>query len=153
MGTETTEWSFKKVNVGLVVVLTIVTFGAYLGYWFLREGKTLKVIDCKGLIPIKLWWVFMIYLILSFFYNLLGEVLLTPYGFAVISSVDVVLSFYFLGFLYYSTFRVRDLLEERFENITIKPWLLVLFHVWYLQYKINRLEGIGNEHKEEAYAE
>ena len=66
----------------------------------------------------------------------------------------MIVSFYFLGLLYYSLFRMKELLEERYEDISLNPWLLVLFHVWYLQFKINRLEGNGHDQPKvkEAFA-
>jgi len=45
--------------------------------------------------------------------------------------------------LYYSTFRLKELLEEEVEEEIFSPVLLVLFHIWYLQYKINRLVDAG----------
>ena len=135
---------FKKINVGLVILLTIITLGVYTGYWFLKERKTLKNIDTRKVIPIKLWWLFTVLLVISFLNNFFGVVFLTPYGLALFNSFDMIFSFYFLGLLYYSLFRMKELLEERYEDISFNPWLLVLFNVWYLQFKINRLEG--NEH-------
>ncbi|RFU67768.1 hypothetical protein D0469_13655 [Peribacillus saganii] len=145
MANEKFEWGFKKVSVWLVILLTAVTLGAYLGYWFLKERETLKTADKRRLIPVKVWWVFTVLLGISFLHNFIGGAVFTPYGNALFTSFDVIFSFYFLGLLYYSVFRVRDLLEDRYQEDIFKPWLLVLFHVWYLQFKINRLEGTGNE--------
>ncbi|WP_458415051.1 hypothetical protein ACNQFZ_09735 [Schinkia sp. CFF1] len=150
MSTEPSEHIFKKVNVGLVVVLSILTMGIYVGYWFLKERRTLRNMDYKGLIPIKLWWVVTFFLCLSFLFNLIGEAIFTPYGYAMISSLDIIFTFYYLGILYYSVFRMRDVIEARFVDVYINPWLLVFLHVWYLQYKINRLEGLKSENWEEA---
>ncbi|PLS15388.1 hypothetical protein CVD28_24000 [Bacillus sp. M6-12] len=150
MENEKFEWGFKKVKVWFVVLLTWLTLGVYLGYWFLKERNTLKMADKRKLIPIKIWWLATIFLGLSFLYNLLGRAILTPYGFALFNSFDVIFSFYFLGLLYYSVFRVRDLLEEEYREAIFRPWLLVLFHVWYLQFKINRLEAAGNEQSYKA---
>ncbi|ESU34316.1 hypothetical protein G3A_01705 [Bacillus sp. 17376] len=135
----TNEIGFKKRNVGLTVLLTIVTMGIYLGYWFLKERKTLKSIDSQNRIPFMLWWTATIFLFISFFYNLIGSAFLTPYGKAVFNSIDIIFTFYYLGLLYYSVFRIKDLIEELYSEEIFKPWLLVLFNVWYLQYKINRI--------------
>lgn len=132
---------FKKRNVALVVLLTVVTLGIYLGYWFLKERQAIKAIDQKRIIPIKLWWIATGFLSISFFYNVIGSAFFTPFGRAVFNSFDIILAFYYLGLLYYSVFRIRDLLEEHFQEEIFKPWLLVLFNVWYLQFKINKLNG------------
>lgn len=136
---DTIEIGFKKRNVGIAVLLTFLTMGIYLGYWFLNERKTLKSIDTHKRIPIMLWWTATIFLFISFFYNLIGSAFLTPYGKAVFNSIDIILTFYYLGLLYYSVFRIKDLIEELYSEEIFKPWLLVLFNVWYLQYKINRI--------------
>jgi hypothetical protein len=141
MGNKVNNQILRKVNVSLVVILTILTLGTYIGYWFLKSKDALKVLDKRKVISIRLWWVLTILLIGSFLYNFLGVFILTPYGNAIFNSFDVIFSFYYLGFLYYSVFRMKELLEERYEDVIFSHWLLVLFHVWYLQFKINRLEG------------
>lgn len=141
MAKSSTEMGFRKRNISLVVLLTIVTMGIYLGYWFLKEKETLKSIDSKRVIPIRLWWAATIFLSVSFFYNIIGSAFLTPYGKAFFNSVDIIITFYYLGLLYYSVFRIRDLIEGFYQEEIIRPWLLILFNVWYLQYKINRLNG------------
>ena len=155
MESKTMEPQFKRVNLAVVIILSIVTLGVYLGYWFLKERHTLKEIEKGSIIPIKLWWLFTILLALSFIYHFLGPILLTPYGDAVFTSFDMIMSYYFLGLLYYSVFRMRDILQEEYEDVTFNPWLLVLFHVWYLQYKLNRLEGKKNDRQntKEAFSQ
>lgn len=143
---------FKKVKVAVVVLLTIITLGIYLGYWFISKRRIFAEIDRAKWIPMKLWWVFTVFLCLSFLFNMIGTAFLTPYGNAVFSSFDVIGTFYFLGLLYYSVFRLRDLIEDYYVDVTIKPWLLVLFHVWYLQFKLNRLEGLEHETSQTALA-
>lgn len=154
MESKTMERRFKRVNLTVVIIMSIVTLGVYLGYWFLKERNTLKEIEKGKIIPIRLWWLFTILLALSFVYHFLGSILLTPYGDAVFTSFDMIMSFYFLGLLYYSVFRMRDILQEEYEDVTFNPWLLVLFHVWYLQFKLNRLEGsVNDKRKAEAFAQ
>ncbi|WP_071396391.1 DUF4234 domain-containing protein [Bacillus tuaregi] len=145
MESKVMERRFKQVHVAVVILLTIVTLGVYLGYWFLKERSTLKKIEKGSHIPIKLWWLFTILLGLSFIYHFIGPILLTSYGLALLSSFDMIMSFYFLGLLYYSVFRMKDILQDRYEDAVFSSWLLVLFHIWYLQFKMNRLEGSRND--------
>ncbi|MDE3840775.1 hypothetical protein C0966_15985 [Bacillus methanolicus] len=137
--------SLKKVNVALVVLLSILTMGVYLGYWILNRRKSIEAISKNNFIPFKWWWACTIYLIISLVYKIIGTSILTAYGMAIFDSVDIILSFYFLGLLYYSVFRIKELLENIYSEETFRPWMLVLFHFWYLQFKINRLEGMTNE--------
>jgi membrane-associated HD superfamily phosphohydrolase len=134
---------FKKTNIFLMVILSIVTIGIYNAYWFLSRKKYFKNLNTKNVIPYK-WWIFMlIYLILSLLYSLFGPVFFTEYGIAVLDSIDIILAFYFVGCLNYSVFRAREMIEDYFEEEIFQSWLLVVFNIWYLQYKINRLVDSG----------
>lgn len=133
------ELGFKKRNVGLMVLFTFLTMGIYLGYWFLKEKNTLESLDEKRIIPMRLWVAATVFLTISFFYHFIGAAFFTPYGKALFNSIDIIFTFYYLGLLYYSVFRIRDMIEDLYNEDIFKPWLLVLFNVWYLQYKINRL--------------
>ncbi|QPC48280.1 hypothetical protein [Mangrovibacillus cuniculi] len=129
---------FKKVPLLLTLLLSFITFGVYMAYWFIRERKNFTNQEGIRVISIKLWWAFLLFLIVSFFHSLIGTFLFTPYGLAITESVDVILSAYFLGLLYYSVFRIRDIVEDTHQEKIFKPWLLVLFHIWYVQYKVNQ---------------
>jgi predicted permease len=133
------ELGFKKRNVGLMVLFTVLTLGIYIGYWFLKERHTLESNDYKRIIPMNLWVAATIFLSISFFYHFIGAAFFTPYGKALFNSIDIIFTFYYLGLLYYSVFRIRDSIEDLYNEEIFKPWLLVLFNVWYLQFKINRL--------------
>lgn len=138
---------FKKVPVSLVVLYSILTLGIYLGYWFLSRKNSIRNLKGSHVIPFKWWWVFTILLILSFLNRFIGSIILTPYGIAVFDSIDMILSFYFLGLLYYSIFRMKGIFEEEYDEKIFSSWLLVVFHIWYLQYKINRLGDMDIEEK------
>ena len=133
------ELGFKKRDVGLVVLFTFLTLGIYIGYWFLKEKQTFESNNYNRIIPMKLWAVATIFLSISFFYHFIGAAFFTPYGKALFNSIDIIFTFYYLGLLYYSVFRIRALIEDSYNEEIFKPWLLVLFNVWYLQFKINRL--------------
>lgn len=139
--------SFKKVHVGLVILFSFLSLGIYLGYWFLNRKESIKEYRGSIVLPFKWWLVFTCLLVVSFLYRFIGPIVLSAYGTALFDSIDLIVSFYFLGLLYYSVFRLRDILEEAYEERIFSTWLLVLFHVWYLQYKINRLEDLDIEEK------
>ncbi|WP_083573604.1 hypothetical protein [Rossellomorea aquimaris] len=133
----------KKVNVFLAVFLTVITGGTYLAFWFINRKKEINNITSEDKIPYKWWIVCAIYLILSLVINFIGGAFLTPYGETTIESINLILSYYFLGLLYYSAFRTKEVIEMNSQDVEIKPVLLVLFHVWYLQFKINKIEEFG----------
>ncbi|MGI8386740.1 hypothetical protein [Robertmurraya sp. P23] len=138
---------FKEVHVGLVVLFSLLTLGVYLGYWFLSRRQTIREYAGSQFIPFKWWRVFIILLTLSFLYKFFGPIFLTPYGIAIFDSIDIIFSYYFLSILYYSVFRLRTILEEAYGEKLFAPWLLVLFHVWYIQFKINRLGDVDSNEK------
>ncbi|MFE8703877.1 hypothetical protein ACFYKX_25220 [Cytobacillus sp. FJAT-54145] len=130
---------FKRVHVGLVILFSFLSLGIYLGYWFLSRKKSINDLKGEKVVPFKWWVVFTTILTISFVYKFVGPIFLTPYGMAIFDSIDVILSCYLLGLLYYSVFRLAELFEETYNEKIFQGWLLVLFHVWYVQYKINRL--------------
>lgn len=74
----------------------------------------------------------------------------TEYGIAVLDSIDIILAFYFVGCLNYSAFRAREMIEDYFEEEIFQSWLLAVFNIWYLQYKINRLVDAGEIYDEKG---
>ncbi|MGV3464073.1 MAG: DUF4234 domain-containing protein [Heyndrickxia sp.] len=132
---------FKKTNILLMVILSLLTLGIYNAYWFISRKKYFNRLDAKDWIPYK-WWIFMlIYLIISFIYSFFGPVIFTEYGIAVLDSFDLILAFYFVGCLYYSVFRAKEMIEDHMDEGVFNSWFLVLFNIWYVQYKINRLHS------------
>ncbi|MCA1066568.1 DUF4234 domain-containing protein [Rossellomorea sp. AcN35-11] len=136
---------FKKTNLFFLIPISIMTFGIYYAYWFISRKNSFNKINPKNRIPSRWWKFFLVFTIISLLYDLIKESLFTGYGIAVLDSYDLIISFYFVGCLYYSIFRAREMIEEHVEERVFKPWLLVLFNVWYLQFKINRLEGMRRE--------
>ncbi|WP_235819668.1 DUF4234 domain-containing protein [Caldifermentibacillus hisashii] len=62
----------KKTNVFFVVFLSVLTLGIYIGYWFLSRKKDIIRLREQNYIPFKWWWVFIIFLVVSFIYQFLG---------------------------------------------------------------------------------
>lgn len=140
--------SFKKKNIGLVVLLSIVTIGIYIGYWFLSLRSDFQLINKKNYIPFKWWILATVYLSLSVIFSIIGEFVLSIVGLYMLDSVDLILTYFFLGLLYYSIFRMKESLEEVYDEIEINKYMLFFFHIWYIQYKINNIaknEGMTYE--------
>lgn len=131
--------SFKKKNIYLMVLWSIITLGVYIGYWFLKKKNTLKIIDKAHHVPYRWWKIFTVFLSLSLLLNFIDIFIFTPYGRVVVESVDTIITHFFMGLLYYSVFRISELLEREYEELHIKRIWLVLFHIWYVQFKINEL--------------
>lgn len=144
---QTTAGGFKQVHVALVVLFSILTLGVYLAYWFISRRHAIKEYEGSQFVPFKWWGIFLVLLSLSFLYKFIGPVFLTPYGVALFDSIDMIFSYYFLGILYYSVFRLKTILEDAHKEKLFASWLLVLFHVWYIQYKLNKLGDVDINEK------
>lgn len=131
--------NFKKTNTALTVVLTNVTFGAYLPYWFISRRNSISQL---GKVKLHYNWLKSLFVMYAFlaFYVLIGGAFLTEMGVDFMDTFNIIITFIGLGITYYSVFRVAEAIEEKAGDEIFNRVLLILFHIWYLQYKINRQE-------------
>lgn len=130
---------FKRTNIPLMVLLSSVSMGVYVPYWFLSRRKNFEALK-HNLNFMALKALFGLY-ILSLVFNLVHTSIFTELGINVFNSLDLIVTFFGLGIMYYSVFRARDSIEDELNEQVYKPWLLILFHIWYLQYKLNQMES------------
>ncbi|MFC4388028.1 hypothetical protein ACFOZ1_09435 [Gracilibacillus marinus] len=142
MKKDTTQ-DFKKRNLFIVVLLSIVTFGIYIGYWFLSTKPAFQFVKEKNEIPFKWWVVATIYLSLSLVISVISEFILSLYGLYVLDSIDLICAYLFIALLYYSIFRIKEVLEDADSEIEFNSYLLFFFHIWYIQYKLNKHSSRG----------
>lgn len=133
------DLTFKKTNTALAVLLTNVTFGAYVPYWFISRRNS---IDRLGKVPVSFNWLKFLFVIYAFlaFYFIIGGAFLTEMGQDFVDTFNIIITFIGLGITYYSVFRVAEAIEEKTGDEVFNRVLLILFHIWYLQYKINKHE-------------
>lgn len=128
---------FKKLNLLVMIVLSFITLGAYIGVWFLRKRHSIQNFTYKMGIHFGLWRLFtaisFIFLIIHFF----GGLVLSDYGISNIKSYEIIFNFLFIGLLYYSIFRLKKGLEKELDY-ALNPYLLFFFHIFYIQYKVNQ---------------
>lgn len=127
----------KKVPVWLMIVLTIFSLGVYLGFWLLNRKDDLNDLQPKNHIPFTLWTISAILLVIFFFLQTFNQFIFTNIGYLYVESIDIIFSFFFVGLLYYSVFRIREMIEDN-SAIRLNKFLLFFFHVFYIQYKVNR---------------
>lgn len=137
---DTKKVTIKNVNVAVMVLLTIITSGAYIGYWFISRKKTLNNHFPDNHIPFRWWVFFTVFLVLFFLNAIAGSIVFTPIELMNIEIADIIFTFYFLGILYYSLFRIQEQIEDFYEEKIFNRWLLFFFHLWYMQYKMNVLQ-------------
>lgn len=121
-----------------MVFLSSVSLGIYVPYWFLSRRKNFGTL--KNNLNFTALKVLLGLYIFSFILNLVNTGIFTELGINVFNSLDLILTFFGLGIMYFSVFRARDSIEDELNEKVYNPWLLVIFHIWYLQYKLNRME-------------
>ena len=133
------DFTFKKTNTALAVVLTNVTFGVYVPYWFISRRDSISQL---GNVKVSYNWLkflLVTYAILAFYF-VIGGAFLTEMGVDFVETINVIITFTGLGITYYSVFRVAEAIETKTGDKIFNRVLLILFHIWYLQFKINKHE-------------
>ena len=127
----------KKSNVALMIVLSIITMGAYVGLWFIQRREDIERIEGNHHLSFGLWKVFTFVSFTFLFIQLFGGMVLSDIGLLTIDSFDTMFSFFFVGLLYYSIFRVREILGENMD-MEFNMYALFFLHIFYIQYKTNK---------------
>lgn len=130
--------SFKKVHPALAFILTNITFGAYVPYWFISRRDSFEQFGKTTLKYKTLKLLFILY-ILMFGYYFAGKALFTETGANFVETIHLWITFSGLGITYYSAFRIAELIERECEDIKLNKFLLLFFHIWYLQFIINKV--------------
>ncbi|MCG7344232.1 hypothetical protein MHZ92_08810 [Sporosarcina sp. ACRSL] len=127
----------KKVPIWLMILLSVLSLGFYLGFWLLNRKRDLNALQSTNHIPFTLWTISTVLLIVFFFLNTFNHFIFSNIGYLYVESMDTIFTFFFIGLLYYSAFRIRELIEET-STITFNKYLLFFFHIFYIQYKVNQ---------------
>lgn len=128
---------FKKLNLLVMIVLSFITLGAYIGIWFLRNRDSVQSFAYKPSIHFGLWRWFTVISFFFLFIRFFGNLAISDYGLANLESYEVIFNFCFIGLLYYSIFRLSESLEEE-TDLVLNKYLLFFFHVFYIQFKLNQ---------------
>lgn len=139
MNTKNKGTILKRVNVFLMIILSIFSLGVYIGIWFINRARELKLLDQKRRIPFKWWNFFTGILIIFLGLNIIKNFVFSDFGFLYIESFDTIFSFFLIGLLNYSAFRIAEVFEEK-EDIEFNRILLFFFTIFYIQFKTNRYE-------------
>jgi len=129
--------TFKKVHPAIAFLLTNITLGAYVPYWFISRRDSLEQLG-KTELKYKILKLLLVLYIIMFGYYFAGKALFTETGANFVETIHLWITFTGLGITYYSAFRIAELMERECEDIEFNRFYLLLFHVWYLQLKINK---------------
>ncbi|WP_163102951.1 DUF4234 domain-containing protein [Peribacillus alkalitolerans] len=130
---------FKKTNILFMVLASYLTFGMYVPYWFITRRKALQSLSSNVPLPLNGIVTVLGLSIVSLLALVFGPFILTEYGLELKDSLDYIVTMYGLGIVLYAAFRVREMLNDHWNEEIIRPVPVTLFHIWYLQFKINRV--------------
>lgn len=130
--------SFKKVHPGLCILLTNITLGAYVPFWLINRKKTIEQLDNNNIKYNSLKILIFLYVFFALYF-FMGKAVFTETGANFVETMHLWVTFIGLGITYYSVFRFAEIIEQNVENIHFNKSLLLFFHIWYLQYKVNKL--------------
>ena len=143
ISTDHVPLDFRKNNLILMVLFSFITLGAYIGIWFLKQKNMIMQFPAKLGIHFGLWRFFTIASFVFLFIKIFGGVILSDYGMDNIKSYETIFNFFFVGLLYYSIFRLKEGLEDEYD-ISLNSYLLILFHIFYIQFKINQSQSASS---------
>ncbi len=135
---------FKKFNLFILILLSFITLGAYIGVWFLRNKDRIKNFACKPNIHFGLWRLFTVVSFVFLFIQWFGNMVLSDYGIANLESYEVIFNYCFIGLLYYSIFRLKESFEEE-HDLQLNKYLLFIFHIFYIQFKLNQIHSTSKQ--------
>ncbi|WP_075618562.1 DUF4234 domain-containing protein [Paenisporosarcina indica] len=127
----------KKTNLFVMILLSFFSLGFYMSVWWLKRKDDIRQLSEKNYIPFGWWKFFALGLFMFLLLNILRAFIFTDYGFLVIESFDTIFTFFFIGLLNYSSFRLAETLESK-TDIRFNRILLTLFNLFYIQFKVNK---------------
>lgn len=157
---------FPRIRIIHMIVLTIVTFGMYIPYWFLSRRQALERLQIKlPYVAIKVTVLLFAFSILELFWTsslisiqrMWGEDILPIQDYPLLLPLHPEDSFLSeFGFLLFtivnicSSFNIRSGFKKQLSNQPINGWFTFLFHIWYLQRIINKHAALDASEQETA---
>lgn len=125
--------AFKKTSVFFTFLMSFITLGIYLPYWFISRRDDINRLKSKQELSSAPAKILLVLYILS--------ALMTPFTMdenSVWYNIDMMISFGGGLVLLYLAFQVRRMINEHLGEKKISGVLTFFLNIWYLQYKINR---------------
>lgn len=122
----------------MTVILSICSLGMYLPYWFLVRRNWFNQLTNEHHISL------ITPVVLFFLYSLVAfsfvpvHLFLSGFLLAFMQYIDLVITYVGLSLTLYLAFQVRLILNTYDQNKEISLVLTLFFHVWYLQYIMNK---------------
>jgi len=138
-----TEYKFKQSNPGILFLLSNLTLGAYVPYWFISRKNSLQYLTSK--LNFSTLYIMLGLYIFFLAYYVIGGVFLNELGRNLMDSISWIVTFWGFGILYYSTFRIVDAVEEKMGKQVFNRFFVLLFHIWYIQFVLNKTQLVSRE--------
>ncbi|PTX47374.1 uncharacterized protein DUF4234 [Melghirimyces profundicolus] len=126
----------KKASVFFTLVMSVITLGIYVPYWFISRREALNRLDSEVTLPsapAKI--VFILYILSAIFLPVAmigGEGMMRLYD-----TLDIPITYGGMAVCLYLAMRTRLILNEHLGVKSVGPVKTFFLWIWYLQYKIN----------------
>lgn len=137
------EYKFKQSNPGILFLLSNITLGAYVPYWFISRKNPLQYLTSK--LNFSTLYIMLGLYIFFLAYYVIGGVFLNELGQNLMDSISWIVTFWGFGILYYSTFRIVEAVEENMGERVFNRFFVLLLHIWYIQFVLNKTQLVRRE--------
>ncbi|WP_409273235.1 hypothetical protein V1499_01585 [Neobacillus sp. SCS-31] len=124
----------------LTVLLSILTFGIYFPYWLLNRRVEVNRFAGKKIIHKWVPWLVLILYSVSALVFTIGPFFLNEIAIMLYEYIDHLITVFGVSCIIWYSFRIREVLMEKMEDESINGILTFFLTIWYLQYKINKME-------------
>ncbi|RDU34756.1 hypothetical protein DRW41_21925 [Neobacillus piezotolerans] len=132
--------SIRMAPVWLTVLLSILTLGIYYPYWLLKRRDEVNRLAGKKIIHKWVPWLVLILYSVSALVFTIGPFFLNEIAIMLYEYIDNLITVFGVSCIIWYSFRIREVLLEKMEDESINGILTFFLTIWYLQYKINKME-------------
>ena len=125
---------FPKINVFLMIILTLVTLAIYIPIWFLRRKSWLNHLSATEKLGSKAAIFVLVIFCISALFLTVGGLEVIDSLINIVGGITILILAFKVRRILHKHFNVKHSLKVRFSGV-----FTFLFTIFYLQYKINRL--------------
>lgn len=125
----------KYVPVWVTIILSIVTLGIYIPYWFVTRAKELNRMAGKKVISRKIPVLIFILYCMSNLILLIGPYFINEIAMMLYEYIDILITYAGIICIVHYSFVIRKVLNHE----SMKTAFTLIFNIWYLQFYINKI--------------
>lgn len=131
---------FKRTSVLLTIILSLVTMGIYMPYWFITRRKELNKTESSTKISFEFPLSVLVLYSFSALIYILSFIIPFSLGFwEVMDSLDNIITYYGIAVIIFLSFYSIRILKDHYPSMKYSKLATFFFTIWYVQYKINKL--------------